>query len=461
MQSEAFLPSRALARWVTGMLRGTVPACLNGATQDSRQVVPGALYVALRGERFDGHNFVAAALAAGAGAALVEKAWAQTQTTPWPLICVDDTRRALLQAAAAWRQTHAARLVGLTGSAGKTTTKEMLACLLRAVAPTVATPGNYNNEIGLPLSLLGLYPQATYGVFEVGTNHPGEIAMLACVLEPEIAVITSIGSAHIENFASRAAIVAEKGALLEHVRAGGHVVLAREVEEFQQLKMMASGRVVTTTWRDEAADYQGRLLDTTTGAIEVWERATDVRVQLCSGLPGAHNASNLLLAYAVARLCGVSSAVAPAALKNLRLPGMRWERLQHGGVEIINDAYNANPQSMQAALETFAQWPCSGRRLVVLGDMLELGTQSEYWHRKMGRVVARLRPDYLCTVGTAANWLVDEALKDGLPAAHVARFNDAPAAGAALATLARAGDVVLLKGSRGMRLEGVLDGWTL
>jgi UDP-N-acetylmuramoyl-tripeptide--D-alanyl-D-alanine ligase len=197
------------AAWTGGDAQA-LPTTFRGVTQDTRQVTPGCLYVALRGERFDGHDFVAQAFQKGAVAALVEKAWrAPEEAVGWPLIRVSDTRRALAEAARAWRLRQTARIVGITGSSGKTTVKEMTAALCSGGGPVCATRGNLNNEIGLPLSLLTLGAETVYGIFEVGTNHPGEIAALAEVLRPEIALISSIGCAHIELFGSQEAIALE------------------------------------------------------------------------------------------------------------------------------------------------------------------------------------------------------------------------------------------------------------
>lgn len=452
----------AFAVWAGGDAQA-LPAAFRGVTQDTRQVTPGCLYVALRGERFDGHDFVAQAFQNGAAAALVERAWrAPDEAAGWPLVRVPDTRRALADAARAWRRRQPARIVGITGSSGKTTVKEMAAALCGGGGPVCATRGNLNNEIGLPLSLLTLGAETAYGIFEAGTNHPGEIAGLADVLRPDIAIIASIGCAHIEHFGSLEAIALEKGELLRVLPSGGAAVLCRETVCFERLAACATAPVVTTSLTTRESDYYGEPLDLSVGRMRVSERATGEQTELRSGLPGEHNASNLLLAFAAARTAGVPAGAAAEGLARLVLPGMRWDVSERGGVTVVNDAYNANPQSMRAVLRTFMQAPCAGRRIAVLGDMLELGTHTEVLHRELGCVVAELAPDALVAVGfDTARYVADEAVKRGYPAARVTCCADAADAAATVSALARAGDSVLLKASRGMRLERILDAWTV
>ena len=451
--------SALFAEWVSGAAP-SLPVTFCGVTQDSRNITPGCLYVALRGERFDGHDFVAQALRDGAAAALVETSWlAPAEAVSWPLLRVADTRLALADAACAWRLKQRARIVGITGSSGKTTTKEMAAALFGGGGRVCATCGNLNNEIGLPLSLLTLPADAAFGIFELGTNHPGEIARLADVLRPQAAIIASIGSAHIEHFGSQEAIAREKGALLQALPADGFAVLCKETACFDALAEMSRAPVVTTTLAGDA-DFCGEVIEPCNGTLRVAERATGVRTVLCSGLPGIHNASNLLLAFAAARTAGISAEAAVEALHDFSLPGMRWQVSTHGGATVVNDAYNANPQSMAAALETFMRMPCGGRRIAVLGDMLELGSHAEALHREVGRRVAELAPDGLIAVGECAGrYLADEAVRNGLPSERVTLAGNAVDAAYVVHEIARGGDSVLLKASRGMGLERILDAW--
>jgi len=460
--SAPVMEAQVFAEWVSGACQA-LPPVFCGVTQDSRKVSRGCLYVALRGERFDGHQFVAQAFREGAAAAMVETSWqGPAEAVSWPLIRVPDTRLALSAAARAWREKSAALLVGVTGSSGKTTTKEMTATLFGAGGKVCATQGNLNNELGLPLSLLTLPPDADFGVFEMGTNHPGEIARLADVLRPKAALIASIGCAHIEHFGSTDAIAREKGALLQCLPSDGFAVLCRETACFDLLSELSNARVVTTSLRRQTSDFSGELLEPLTGLLRVTERETGASTLLRSGLPGEHNASNLLLAFAAARTVNIPAPAAAEALRGLALPGMRWAVSEHGGVKVVNDAYNANPQSMMAVLKTFMKWPCGGRRIVVLGDMLELGEHAESLHRDVGRCVASLQPDLLIAVGKdTAHYVVDEAVKAGYAVSHVSCFQDAVAAAAAFGEMVRPGDCVLLKASRSMRLERILDVWKI
>jgi len=454
------MEAKVFAEWVSGTFEA-LPATFCGVTQDSRKVVPGCLYVALRGERFDGHDFVAQALRGGAAAALVEASW-PAPSAAWPLIRVGDTRRALADAARAWRGRSRALILGVTGSSGKTTTKEMAAALLSGGGAVCATQGNLNNEIGLPLSLLALRPDAAFGVFELGTNHPGEIARLADVLRPSAAIVASIGCAHIEHFGSQEAIAREKGALLQVLPRSGFAVLCKETACFGLLSELSNAPVVTTSLATRDADFCGELCDPLGGTLRVFERETGIRTELRSGLPGEHNASNLLLAFAAARRAGVSPQAAAQALLNFVLPGMRWNITCRGGATVVNDAYNANPQSMKAVLRTFMKLPCTGRRIVVLGDMLELGAHAEPLHREIGRCVAELAPDRLIAVGAdTEHYVVDEAVKAGYNPAHVTCFPDSAAAAPAFRDAVQPGDCALLKASRGMRLERILDEWQI
>jgi UDP-N-acetylmuramoyl-tripeptide--D-alanyl-D-alanine ligase len=452
------IETRTFAEWVSGEPRA-LPPTVCGVTQDTRKLTPGCLYVALRGERFDGHDYVGQALRAGAAAALVETSWQMpAEAEAWPLIRVRDTRQALSEAARAWRRQSRAFILGVTGSSGKTTTKEMAAALFAAGGAVCATQGNLNNEIGLPLCLLAMPSDTAFGIFEVGTNHPGEIARLAEVLQPRAALVSSIGCAHIEHFGSLEAIAREKGAFLSALPRSGFAVLCKEMEFFGLLSELSNAPVVTTSLVSSDADFRGDVLDPMSGAIRVAERATGVQTVLRSGLPGEHNAANLLLAFAAARSVGVPAQAAAQALLNLSLPGMRWDVSTAGGVTYVNDAYNANPQSMVAVLRTFMKLPCSGRRIVVLGDMLELGLHAEALHRDVGRCVAELSPDGLMAVGAdTGRYAVDEALKAGFAPSRVRCFADARAASAAMKKFFKPGDCVLLKASRGMRLERILD----
>lgn len=376
----------------------------SGATLDSRQVRPGMLFVAVKGEKVDGRDYIPQARARGAAG-------------------VVEGREALARVARAYRRTLRATVVGVTGSAGKTTTKELVAAFLRAGGLKVhATEGNYNNDLGLPLTILNCPPDADVLVVEMGTNHPGEIAHLADVAEPDVGLVTSIGTAHLEFFGSQDGIADEKGALLARLSgAAGRpsfAVLARENARYGRLAARCRVPLVTVSLEDPAA---ARFADA-------------LRVRL----PGAHNVSNALLAAACAARFGVPEAACRAALADFALPGGRWRVVVRGGVTYVDDTYNANPTSMLAALETFAALDVPGRRIAVLGDMFELGAQSAAFHAQVKARAAALPLDRTIFVGEQFGGLSRDA------------------AAAALAGAVRPGDAVLLKASHGMHLEALV-----
>ncbi len=413
-----------------------------GATFDSRQVKPGMLYVALKGERVDGHDFVAQSLAVGASCALVRDDWpCPDDVDEGRLIRVPDTRTGFGELARLFRRTLRAKVIGVTGSAGKTTVKELAAAFLRSGGFKVhATAGNFNNDLGLPLTVLNCPADADFLVVEMGTNHPGEIAYLADIASPDVGLISSIGTAHIEFFHTQDGIADEKGTLFARLPPDGFAVLARENDRHDRLAAMSAAPVVDVSFADAEAS--------------VFTEALKVR------LPGRHNVLNALIAFGCARRFGVGLESCIAALKDFTLPGGRWRIVERDGVTFVDDTYNANPTSMIAALETFAAMPCTGRRVAVLGDMFELGAQSGEWHARVLARAAELPLDAVFAVGEAMANALGKVHASGkanvFGVAGVSPAKDAAAAKAALAAFVRAGDAVLLKASHGMHLEAVL-----
>ena len=379
-----------------------------GATLDSRQVKPGMLVVAVKGEHVDGHDFVAQALAAGAAGVI-------------------DGRDELAAVARAYRSALPAKAIGVTGSAGKTTTKEMIAAFLRAGGFRVhATSGNYNNDLGLPLTILNCPRDADFLVLEMGTNHPGEIAHLVGIARPDVGVISSIGTAHIEFFKSQDGIADEKGTLFRSLPPSGFAVLSKDNERYARLLSMSSAPVVAVSPDGpDAAAFASALA---------------VR------LPGRHNVTNALIAAACACRLGVPLEKCLAALDRFSLPGGRWRVVEKDGVTYIDDTYNANPTSMVAALETFASLPVSGRKIVVLGDMFELGERSAEFHADVLRRARELHFDAMVTVGAEAN----AHNAEGIACVSVDDVR------AKLPSLVRPGDAVLLKASHGMHLAAAV-----
>lgn len=379
----------------------------SGATLDSRRVRPGMLFVAVKGEKVDGHDFIPQALARGA-------------------VGVVDGREGLACAAREYRRGLKATVIGVTGSAGKTTTKELVAAFLRAGGLRVhATEGNYNNDLGLPLTILNCPPDADVLVLEMGTNHPGEIRHLVDIAAPHIGLISSIGTAHIEFFKSQDGIAYEKGTLFASLGSGSEssrhpsfAVVARENDRYDLLRALSAVPVVTVAQTDPAA---ARL-------------AEALRIRL----PGRHNVSNALIALACAAKLGVAEETCLAALGDFTLPGGRWRVVERDGVTYVDDTYNANPTSMIAALETFASLEVKGRRIAVIGDMFELGDLSAAFHAQVKARAAELPLDRVILVGEDMGGVDRESAK------------------AELSMLVRPGDAVFLKASHGMHLDELL-----
>ncbi len=413
------VPTDGFASWTNGVRAAGVPDSFSGATFDSRRVTPGCLYMAFPGATHDGHEFVETALAKGAAAALVRRDWAAAHPG-LPLIAVDSPRAALTAAARAWRSALKAKVVGVTGSAGKTTTKELAAAFLRAGGLRVhATDGNYNNDIGLPITILECPSDADVLVLEMGTNHPGEISALVDVARPHAGLISSIGTAHLEFFKTQDGIADEKGTLFARLPPDGFAVMERSNARFDRLAAMSAAPVGVA---DAARDPAARRL----------AEALKVR------LPGPHNVSNAMVALACARKFGVPDEVCLSALAGFALPGGRWRVVEKGGVTWIDDTYNANPTSMVAALETFASLDVAGRRVAVMGEMYELGERSAELHADVLRRARELPLDRLVLVGDSFGGASREV------------------AAAVLAGFIRPGDAVLLKASHGVHLEALL-----
>ncbi|MCF7838576.1 MAG: UDP-N-acetylmuramoyl-tripeptide--D-alanyl-D-alanine ligase [Candidatus Marinimicrobia bacterium] len=448
---------KQLAAWSHGHWDSQPPPRLTGVTQDSRQLTPGALYIALRGPRHDGHQFVAQAFTAGAGAVLIESAY--RGACPGPALRVADTHQALWALAAGQRRTFTGRCVGITGSVGKTTVKELMAALFSAGGPVAKSPGNWNNDIGLPLSLLNADPAAWTGLFELGINHPGEMAPLAKLLQPDWALITDIGPSHIEFFPSETAIAEEKAELFRALRPRDSLAcFAADSPYGELLAAAAPGPTLTIALDDTPADLQGRVApDGQT--LHITERGGATAPWACPlPLPGRHTARNLLYAVALARAGGLEPAALREALRHFKPVGPRWQVVEHQGLTLINDAYNANPLSMRAALEACAETYAAHRPCwLVLGDMLELGSHAPRAHLALGELVATGPWQGLVTVGPFARQIAAGARAGGFPADQISECATAADAGRLLRHRLPANAVALFKASRALQLETALD----
>lgn len=444
-----------LAEWSGGRWTRIPSEPIRAASYDTRLIGKGDLFAALTGEKTDGHAFVTQAFEKGAAAALVRADWAAP--AGFPCLAVPDPLAALQTIAARHRDASDWRIIGITGSAGKSTVKEMTADLLESRWPTARTLGNWNNAIGLPLSLLTLAPGwHRCGVFEAGTNHPGEIAALCGVLRPEWGMITNVGPVHVEFLKSLDGVAREKGALLESLPASGLAFVNRDTPCFDKLVAMSPCRVRTASLSDPSADLSTESIRETQGVdqlIRVREGRTCHEFRL--SVQGRHNAINALLASLVGREMGLSWPEIDAVLAQFKPMAMRWHVQSAAGVMVINDAYNANPLSMAAALQTFRSTRCDGRRWLVLGDMRELGDHAESAHAAVGEAVADGPWSGLVAVGPLSAGMAECAVRRGFSKEAVVCVADAEAAAAVIRGWVKPGDAVLIKASRGVRLERV------
>lgn len=429
-----------LSQWVSRLWKNGMPeGVITGFSKDTRTLQPGNLYVAIRGENFDGHDFIGQAFAKGAAGALVQErcTWSDA-----PVLPVSDTVKALQDMARGYRKKWLGTVVGITGSVGKTTVKEMCADVLAAKGQTHRTAGNYNNHIGLPLTMLAMPQEAKHGVFEIGMNHAGEVGALAYLLQPKIGIVTDIGNAHREHFHSEEEIAHEKAKLVERLPGNGTAILDRDSPWYAVMRRHTCATVVTVSLGG-VGDYVGRPVGN--GLMNV--NGLNYRMPL----PGEHMMRNALRAIALGLELHMAPEEIAAGLARFRLPPMRWEESEVKGVRFINDAYNANPLSMRANLQTFARLPGQGRRWAVVGGMRELGETAEEEHAGLGRFIDGLGLDGVVTVGELGRLIVchgPQRFFQTVDAAEAARI---------LKEQLHSGDRVLLKASRGERLEQVLE----
>jgi UDP-N-acetylmuramoyl-tripeptide--D-alanyl-D-alanine ligase len=420
---------------------------------DSRTLKPRELFVALRGQNFDGHNFVQSAAQTGAAGAIVESGWNGEIPKNFALIRAKDTLQAYQDLAANYRKSLTLKVVAITGSNGKTSTKDFTAAVLAHRFRVTKTEGNFNNHVGLPRTILEATSRDKIGVWEIGMNHPGEIATLAKVAAPDVAVITNIGVAHIEFMGSREKIAEEKGSLAEAVGAEGTVILNADDPFTGTIASRAHGKVIlagTTSGSIRA----GEITQSGTGTdFTILEGAHRCRAQL--SVPGLHMVQNALLAVAAGRIFGLSLEECAAELVAAPLTKARSQIKDIGGVQFLDDSYNANPDSMKAALRTLVELDADGKRIAVLGEMRELGDQSERAHREVGEAAAALKLDQLIAIGDVAAAIADAAGQAGLRKTTIVKST--LEAAEVLGEIAAPGDLILIKGSRAARTEEVMD----
>lgn len=431
---------------------GTPGALVTRVCKDTRDLKPGDLYVALRGDRFDGNAFVAEAAAKGAVGALCDAEPPVGLPPGFGILSTVDTLAALTLMAKSWREKLSLRSVVITGSSGKTSTKDFTAAVLGSRLRVTATRGNLNNHIGLPLSILSATASDEAAVWEIGMNHRGEIAPLAGLARPEMGIITGIGSAHIEHLGSREEIAREKGDLLERIPSTGAAILPAGDEFLAELRARTSAQVIEVGIG--RGDLRAVNIRSEEGISHFQIEGEFGTTEATLAIPGHHMVGNALLAVAAGILCGISLEESVAALRGATLAGGRLSVLKKNGVTILDDTYNANPESMSAALETLASTGVGKRRIAVLGRMGELGIHAADAYTRIG-VKASASSDVLVCVGEEASAIGGSATSAGH--ADVRFVADTKSAADLLSGILHPGDIVLLKASRSARLEEILQ----
>lgn len=442
-----------IARMTGGAITGPVKNCpLGGLSTDSRNIAPGDLFVPLRGERFDGHDYLSQAVRNGAAACLSDEVVAGL---PVPVVRVEDTLRALGDIAAAYRLQLKGPLVAITGSAGKTTTKEMLASILERIGPGLKTAGNFNNLIGLPLTLMKLQPDDQWAVLEMGTSALGEIERLTEIARPTIGVITNVGAAHLETLAGLDGVARAKGELVAGLQ-GGVAVVNLDDPRVAVLPI-ANGVKKLTYGLAEEADIRAEAIVEEDNRLGFTLVTRSARRPVILSIPGRHNVHNALAAAAAATELSVTIDDIVGGLEAFRPVAGRMNLfpLTCGGL-VLDDCYNSNPLSATAALDALKKLDGRGRRIAVLGDMLELGPAAQELHRELGEKAAAVA-DLLIAVGSFSEAVCAGAVKAGMNSDRVERLGSAGDAATLLQDILRPGDLILVKGSRGVKLEQVVE----
>ncbi|MGA2270942.1 MAG: UDP-N-acetylmuramoyl-tripeptide--D-alanyl-D-alanine ligase [Bryobacteraceae bacterium] len=422
------------------------PLKVMGWSVDTRTQNPGDLYFALRGPHHDGHDFVGAAVARGAAGVVVER----STGAPNELL-VGDTLEALQELAAWARAKWGGTVVGVTGSAGKTTTKDAIAHLLAVEWSVGKTAGNFNNHVGVPLSILLLPDNCRAAVLEIGMNHAGEIRSLASIAKPDVGVVTNVGYAHAEYFDSIEDVAAAKRELIEALPRDGVAVLNADDPRVSAFRNAYPGRAVTFGF-SEGADVRAEAVESSAAGARF--RAVGVDFEM--GLAGRHAVMNLLAAIAVARVFEIAPDRLREPVRTFAAGNMRGQRSDHHGIVVWNDCYNSNPEAAESMIDVLRQTPAAAR-IAVLGEMLELGRAAEKLHRRVGRYAAEHAVDWLIGVRGNARWMVEAAVAAGLPRGRARFFEDPAEAGDFARQTARPGDAVLFKGSRGVRVERAME----
>jgi len=442
-------------------LRGGPCWSCRGISTDTRTLAAGDLFIALAGENFDGHDYLAKAAERGAAGLLIRTDAAKKLAMApegIPVIAVQDTLKALGDIARNWRQRFPIPVVAITGSSGKTTTKEMVAAIASRTRNTLKTEGNLNNRIGVPLTLLRLRKNHEIAVVEMGTNSPGEIAMLAAIALPDVGLITNIGPAHIEGLGSLDAIREEKGSLFEVMAGRGAAILNHDDPAIGVLAGLLQGKRVTFGLGPDAAITARRVETVGPEGVRFDLVIDGIGAPVFLAAAGEHNVRNALAAAAAAWTLGFDRSQIAAGLAAFRpVPGRTEIRQLGNGAHLVIDTYNANPASVREALKTLQGLRGNGKAVVIMGDMLELGERSEEWHEEIGALLANTDIQDLFLKGSLTKALAAGAIRMGFPAERIAFFDDPQQVVSSLRSRLKKGDWVLIKGSRKMKMEAVAE----
>lgn len=428
-----------------------------GISTDSRHIKPGELFIAISGEHFDGHDFVINALEQDAAGALVSGKWYVEHGKRMPehgaVVSVPDVLNALQMLAGWHRMQFDVRVVAVTGSNGKTTTKDMITAILETQHHLLKTPGNLNSQIGTPQVLLSLNASHDLAVLELGMNHAGEISRLAKMVRPSVAVITNVGPAHLENLKTLEGVGRAKGELLDFLSPDGWAVLNADDPYVMAQRGRTKARILTFGTGIGSDIKLENSTSSITGSTFELNDGSSYHLRI----PGEHQVKNAMAAIAVARLLGIADDTVKSVLSALQPSAMRMCYLNLGDIQILNDTYNANPTSTVSALSTLSM--TSKRKVAILGDMLELGEISGSAHRKVGQTAAH-SCDILITVGEYSKNMTDGAIATGMNISDIFQCEDTSTAAEMAMSLIKTGDVILVKGSRGMKMEIIVEAIT-
>lgn len=440
---------REAAQWCGGRVEEKyADRTFFGASNDSRKIQPGELFVVLKGER-DGHDYIPAAMERGAAAVLGSR-----QVGDYPMILVEDTRKALGDIARQERLRLNMKVVAVTGSVGKSTTKEMIACVLDGTYRVGKTPANHNNDIGMPMALLAMPEDTEVAVLEMGMNHFREIAYLASIGRPDVAVITNIGTMHIEHLGSMQGILQAKLEILEGMQENGRIILNGDDQLLWNRHKLYPVHTRYFGIQNPECDVLGSDISQQDGILSFQVHSGSLTFPAELSLEGEHYVPDALAAISVGLEMGVDAAKIQERLSRFRNMAGRQEILEIRGCTVIKDCYNAGPESMAAALNVLGHKP--GRHIAVLGDMLELGVCTQAEHYRIGRIAAE-KADVLMAYGPNAPRVIVGAITGGMNDRCAKAYDDQKKLSEALGRIARPGDVILVKGSRGMHMERVLD----